>query len=182
MACSLVFISVFFVAISSTVRDYVLRKPIYRADNMVNIEQDTNIDSEWTLGGFRTIGNTGFMISPVYAKQEYNVGLGSGKEAASTRNYLFLNSVDKGTRWLVPANKYLFLNEEDIKEGKDSNGKFLAIEFRLVTADSNKDGRLTQTDKITVGISGLDGSDFTEVVNGIDEVLSDDQPSPDTYF
>lgn len=149
---------------------------------MVNVEQDANINSEWTLGGFRKIGNNGFMISPVYAKQEYNVGLGSGKEAASTRNYLFLNSVDKATRWLVPTNKYLFLDEDDVKEGNDNNGKLLALEYRLVTADSNNDGRLTQTDKKTFGMSGLDGADFTELVNGIDEFLSDEQPGPDTLL
>lgn len=151
---------------------------------MVNVEENERIDSEWTLGGFSPIQNTNFMMSPVYSKQEYEVGFGSGKSASSTRNYFFLNSVDKTTRWLAPTNKYLFTDERTIQEGNTNNNtaKVLAIEYKIVKNDTNGDGRLTSADKKSFAMSEVDGSNFTEIVEGVDEFLGSEQQNADTLL
>ncbi len=179
--CGLIFVSVAAVALYPTVKDFLLRKPVYHASDMVNIEENTKIDSEWKLGGFSQISNTIFMMSPVYSKQEYDIGY-SGKEASATRNYFFLNSIHKTTRWLVPTNKFLFINNGEIKENNDNNSKVLAIRYKLVKDDTNNDGRLTSSDKKIFAISDVDGSNFTELVVGIDESLGEEQPTPDTLL
>jgi len=182
LVCSLIIIGAIIVAFYPTVKDYVRRRPMYRASDMVNIEDNVNLNSNWSLSGFRQITGTNFMMSAVHSKQEYSVGFGSGKEASATRNYLFLNSVDKATRWLVPTNQYLFISDSEIKEDPKNNSKVLALEYRFVKDDTNKDNRLTQDDKLSFAISDLDGSNFTELLGGIDEILSDEQPDPGTIL
>lgn len=181
LVCGLIFVSVAAVALYPAVKDFLHRKPLYRASDMVNIEENTKIDSEWKLGGFSQISNTSFMMSPVHSKQEYDYGY-SGKEASATRNYFFLNSDDKTTRWLVPTNKFLFVNDGEIKETRDNNSKVLAIRYKLVKDDTNNDNRLTSTDKQTFAISDVNGSNFTEMVGGIDESLGEEQPNSDTLL
>ncbi len=177
----LIFVSVAAVALYPSVKDFLLGKPIYHASDMVNIEENAKIDSEWKLGGFSQISNTNFMMSPVHSKQEFDIGY-SGKEASATRNYFFLNFADKTTRWLVPTNKYLFVNDGEIKESKDNTSKVLAMRYKLVKEDTNGDGRLTSTDKQTFAISEIDGSNFTELIEGIDESLGEEHPTPDSLL
>lgn len=162
-----------------TIKDYLLRRPVYHAGNMVNVE-DVDIDSEWTLGGFQQIQNTTFLISPVYSKQEYSVGsLGSGKSASATRNYLVLSSTDKSTKWIASTNKYLFLSNSEIHESADAISKVIGLRFSVVQEDSNHDGRLTGEDVTSLAISDIDGGNFTPVVTGIDAFLGEQQPGPD---
>ena len=165
-----------------TVKNYVMRRPVYHAGDMVNVE-DVNIDSEWTLGGFQQIRNTSFLISPVYSKQEYSVGsLGSEKSASATRNYLVLNSTDKSTKWIASTNRYLFLGNSEIHESADTMSKVICLRFNVVQEDSNNDGRLTGADAASLAISDIDGSNFTPVVTGIDAFLGEQQPGPDTLL
>jgi len=178
---SVALLSIIGVAVYPTIKDYVTRKPIYHAHNMVNTE-DVQIDSEWTLGGFSQISNTDFLISPVFSKQEYSVGSGGIKQAGATRNYLFLNSIDKSTRWLANTNKYLFLQEDTITDRAQPIAKAIAMKFRLVKDDTNGDNRLTSDDKVTLALSNLDGTSLTELVSGIDEFLSENQPDADTLL
>ena len=182
LICGLTIVITISVALFPTVRGYFTRKPIYHADNMVNVKENKLIDSEWTLGGFRQIGKSGFTMASVHAKQEYNIGLGSGKEASSDRNYLFLNTTDKSTRWLVPTNQYLFLSANDIKEGESPDSKVIGIQYRIVKDDTDRYGRLTQNDEVTFGLSDIDGSNFTEVIGGIDVFLSNEQPAEDSLL
>lgn len=177
-----VILTVIAVALYPSVKDFLRGNPVYHASDMVNVEESAHIDSEWKLGGFRPIPNTNSMMSPVYSKQEYEIGL-SSKSASSTRNYFFLNSADKTTRWLVPTNKYLFLDDSEIKENAaDNNSKILAISYKLVKSDANGDGRLTQSDKQTFAISDTDGSNFTELVGDIDEFLGNEQQNSNSLL
>lgn len=171
--------SVLAVAFYPTIKDYFMSRPIYRAGDMVNVE-DVDIDSEWTLGGFQQIRNTSFLISPVYSKQEYSVGsIGSGKSASATRNYLVLNSTDKSTKWVASTNKYLFLSNSEIHESTDAASKVIGLRFSVVQEDSNNDGRLTGEDVACLAMSDLDGGNFTPVVTGINAFLGEQQPEPD---
>lgn len=179
LAGGITIVSVLAVAFYPNVKDYFMRRPIYHAGDMVNVE-DVDIDSEWTLGGFQQIRNTSFLISPVYSKQEYSVGsIGSGKSASATRNYLVLNSTDKSTKWVASTNKYLFLSNSEIHESTDAASKVIGLRFSVVQEDSNNDGRLTGEDVACLAISDLDGSNFTPVVTGINAFLGEQQPEPD---
>lgn len=168
-----------FAAFYPTIKDYLQRRPVYQAGNMVNVE-DVDIDSEWRLGGFQQIRQTSFLISPVYSKQEYGVGsLGIEKSASATRNYLVLNSTDKSTKWIASTNKYLFLSYSEIHESTDANSLAIGLRFSVVQEDSNHDGRLTGEDSTSLAISDIDGGNFTPVVTAIDAFLGEQQPAPD---
>ena len=60
LVCSVIFIAAISIALYPTVRDYVRRKPIYRASDMVNVEDNVKLNSEWSLGGFQQIKGTDF--------------------------------------------------------------------------------------------------------------------------
>ncbi|CAN5497485.1 hypothetical protein BH18ACI3_BH18ACI3_13960 [soil metagenome] len=165
-----------------TIKDFLSRKPVYHESDMVNVDERADIGSEWRLGGFNRISTTSFLISPFFSKQEYNVGFGSGKDASATRNYLILDSSDKSTRWLVPTNNNLFLNQSEIHETADKNSKVVALRYNVVQEDTNGDGRLTDADKTDFAISDINGANFSTVVRWIDDFLGEEQPSADTLF
>ncbi len=182
LLCSLIFVTVMSVALYPSVKDYIRRKPVHHASEMVNVEENIRIDADWVLGEFGQIGSSGIMVSPVYSKQEYTVGMGSEKEASAIRNYLFLDTADKTTHWLSPTNKNLFINRREIKESPDNDAKVISITYELVADDTNSGGRLARDDKVTLAISSVDGSNFTELIGGIDEFLGDEQPDTKTLL
>ena len=49
-----------------------------------------------------------------------------------------------------------------------------ALYFEYVTDDTNGDGKLTSADKSSVSLARPDGSGVTEVLHGVDRVLSYD--------
>ena len=65
------------------------------------------------MGEFEANQGNGIYVSPVYSKQEYSVGMGADG-ILGDRNYLFLNTADKSTRWLAPANDKLFLGKTEM--------------------------------------------------------------------
>ena len=173
------------VAVYPAAKNFLRGKPVLQARDIVNVEQNTKINSEWTFGGFNQIEGTNFMMSPVYSKQDYQIGFGGEKSSASVRNYFFLNSKDHTSHWLAPTNQYLFLDFL-AKIGTDEIGYNVKnvrwLKYRLVKADTNLDGRLTAEDKKTIAISNAAGDGFFEVVEQFDDELGMNLLDADTLI
>jgi hypothetical protein len=105
----------------------------------------------------------------------------------AVRNYLFLNSLNQTTHWLLPNNEVLFLSDEFISDRKRKAEDVeplpvSGIFYQLINADSNKDGRLDAQDKQTIAFSDASGQNFTELISGIEEILGKERLDDDNFL
>lgn len=160
--------------------------------NTVRVETDesANLKIQLSYGKFARIEGTNFLIAPVVSEQEYsNFGYGSMKEQKNqaVRNYLFLNSLNQTTHWLLPNNEVLFLSDELISDRKRRAEDIEPLPvsnifYQLIKADSNKDGRLDAQDKQTIAFSDANGQNFTELISGIEEILGKERLDDDNFL
>jgi hypothetical protein len=160
--------------------------------NTVRVETDegANLKIQLSYGKFAGIEGTNFLIAPLVSEQEYsNFGYGSMKEQKNkaVRNYLFLNSLNQTTHWLLPNNEVLFLSDELISDRKRKAedvepSPISGIFYQLINADSNNDGRLDAQDKQTIAFSDANGQNFTELITGVEEILGRERLDDDNLL
>ncbi|MEM9928128.1 MAG: hypothetical protein AAF915_31165 [Cyanobacteria bacterium P01_D01_bin.50] len=158
---------------------YILRERT--ANNLVNTETENDEKVEISLGNFRELEGTPYLIAPVNSQQNYRQSY-YDKQASSTRNYLFLNANDKSARRLVPRNNFLFINAQEIVLQRREDKIVRGMWYEVVKADSNKDKRLSDEDKKIIAISDVSGSDYTEVIDEVDRVLGSHQKNSTTLL
>ena len=154
----------------------------YQSYSTVNLQPKVQINAEWKLRGFQKIDGTDYLMSEVYSAQKS--ALSTETYGSATRNYLFLNSADKSSRWLVPNNNYLFVREERIGEttenGYAKNVKW--INYQVVKNDTNEDGSLSSEDKKVFAVSDASGGNYAELINDIDEIVGDSKLNDDSFL
>ncbi len=153
---------------------YRIYQDVFRSrdvSSMVNIEANTQMSSEWALGGFDRLEGTDYLMAPVYSTQTYQAAYYE-KGTSAVRNYLFVNAVDKSSRWLVPNNNYLFLSRHKEFNNPTSGSSWVTwLRYEVVKSDTNQDGQLTREDKRTIGISDPTGERYSELITDIDQIL-----------
>lgn len=141
-------------------------------DEVVNIAPD--VDAEWRLGSFDRVAGTDYLKAAAYSEQSYGVAYGSAsKEASAIRNYLFVNATDKSSRWLMPSNSQLFVSDMRLGETMNAPESELSrwVQYEIVKADTDGDGRLTNTDRRAVAFSDVIGQGYTEIISDADSVI-----------
>ncbi len=95
------------------------------------------------------------------------------KSSLSIRNYLFINSINNEKRWLLNSNEYLISDTDLLQNASDSeNSKTVkAILYQVIKRDTNGDKRLTAKDKLSLGISSVNGENYKEVIKMLDSFL-----------
>jgi hypothetical protein len=128
-----------------------------------------------SVGRFETIAGTSFMLAPLTPQQNDALDSYAKVARAIGRNYLFVNHTDLSSHWLLPGNVSLILSMEEIAEHVDLKGcdarearpiKWLL--FRVVTEDTNKDGKLSDEDSVNLAVSDPDGTHYVEVLKRAD--------------
>jgi hypothetical protein len=159
----------------------------------------------YVLGEFVAVSGTDYLSAPVYidysgkwrteavlsASDEYSGAKGAKGGGALVNNYVFVNQKDLSSRKLLPNNKSVILEErqygEDVKNS-DSKAKADALAkpkniksvlYRVVTADTNNDKAIDGKDKKTIAIADADGSNYKELVSGMERILKIHNPSKD---
>jgi hypothetical protein len=156
----------------------------------------------YVLGEFVAVNGTEYLSAPVYidhsgkwrteavlgASDEYS-GAKGAKGGALVNNYVFVNQKDLSSRKLLPNNKSVILEEqqygEDVKKpdpkvkedplAKPKNIK--SVLYRVVNADTNNDKTVDGRDKKTIAIADADGSNYQELVPGMERILKVHNPS-----
>ncbi|MDQ4120971.1 MAG: hypothetical protein M3209_05955 [Acidobacteriota bacterium] len=154
-----------------------------QVQNVVNVETTTRVESEWEFGSFERVSGTDYAMAPTHSKQNYQTSYYE-KDASAVRNYLFVNTVDKSSRWLIPTNKYLFLtterlprqqieqNTRSMKQADDNKDEAVKwIKYEIVKSDTNLDGRFTAKDRRTIAVSSATGEGYVEVIDDVEDVL-----------
>lgn len=158
---------------------YILRDRA--ASNLVNTEAENDDKVKMSLGNFRELEGTSYLMAPVNSQQNYRQNY-YDKQASSIRNYLFLNANDKSARRLVRRNDFLFLNAQEVVLQRREDKIVRGIWYEVVKADSNNDKRLSNEDKKIIAISDVSGSDYTEVIDEVDRVLGSHQKNSTTLL
>ena len=88
----------------------------------------------------------------------------SGGGYTETRNVLFIDSAEKGARWLLPDDKHIIVGSFDVMTNEDqSKSKRMVATVALVkTSDSDR-----QTGKGRLLLFGPSGSPIVEVADGV---------------
>lgn len=159
----------------------------------------------YVLGEFVAVSGTDYLSAPVYidysgkwrteavlsASDEYSGVKGAKGGGALVNNYVFVNQKDLSSRKLLPNNKSVILEErqygEDIKnpdpkvkEGAIAKPKNIkSVLYRVVTADTNNDKAVDGKDKKTIAIADADGSNYKELVLGMERILKIHNPGKD---
>src|SRR5205085_1688473 len=86
--------------------------PRSRSD-AVSLRTELPSKLQWSLGAFEGIAGTDYLMAPAMSNQRFRPSY-YDKEESAVRNYLFVNSQDLTSRWLLPHNKYLCLSVEKL--------------------------------------------------------------------
>lgn len=142
-------------------------------NEIVNIDPETEIEETYRLGNINHVKGSQSVIVPLYSDQSFDLRYSGGKSTLSTRNLLFSNMHTEVSNWLLPTNNYLIPRYSLINESNSfsSDETIITILYRIVKSDTNNDSRLTENDELTISLSKPDGSDFTEVLKNIDDIL-----------
>jgi hypothetical protein len=178
-----------------------IKNPSLVSSNPAHAEEKKN----YVLGEFSTVSGTEYLSAPVYidysgkgrtaGSEEYSEWTKGSKGAKGdggvVNNYVFVNQKDLSSRKLLPNNKSVILEErqygEDVKNpdpkvkedpmAKPKNIK--SVLYRVVTADTNNDKVIDGRDKKTIAIADADGSNYKELVPGMERILKIHNPSKD---
>jgi hypothetical protein len=149
--------------------------------NLVNREAQNEDKEKFSLGNFRELEGTPYLIAPVNAQENSNENY-YDKKARSVRNYLFLNGNDKSAQRLVSRNDFLFLNAQEVVLQRRDDKIVLGMWYEVVKADTNNDRRLDNQDKKTIAISDVSGTEYTEVIDRVDRLLGSHQKNSTTLL
>ena len=141
------------------------------------VRQDAT-HSDWHLGNFESLTGAETLYASVTLEQEWR-GSFRGKETSGICNYLFVRTTDKSSHFLLPDNKSI------LRELRPLRGKQERVEWlycQRTALDSNKDGRIDQEDPFAVGFARPDGTDYREVLGGIDAVLGETRRGTNTFL
>ncbi len=158
---------------------YILRQRT--AINLVNTEAEKSDKLKFSLGNFRELEGTPYLMAPVNSQQNYRQNY-YDKQALSIRNYLFVNANDKSARRLVSRNNFLFINAQEVVLQRRDDKIVRGMWYEVVKADTNNDQRLSDRDKKTIAISDVSGNDYTEIIDEIDRVLGSHQKNSRTLL
>lgn len=127
-----------------------------------------------TLGNFETLSGTPYLRAGLTADQHSRAAY-YDKTASSLKNYLFFNTQDRTSRWLVPGQQQLFLQTWSLgtppAAQHETPKTVTAILYLVVNADTNGNGRLDEGDRKTLGLSQPSGANYTEVLASVDRIL-----------
>ena len=137
--------------------------------NTVNVQDENDIKEKWQLGYMSNIQGSPYVMIPLNSEQSYAQSY-SSKSSSSTRNYLFINSLNNEKHWLFGNNDYLIAETDLLSEEEYNSDKreIRAIIYKIVKSDTHDDKSLTNDDLQTVGLSLPSGRGYKEILDKID--------------
>jgi hypothetical protein len=171
------------------VSGFYLAREVFRTPNRVSdtarVANDASpsggevaVKETLLVSAFTRIGGTKVLWSPLVSSQRYDYRT-YGKEANSTRNYIFYNSDSGISHKLLGNDKQMVLEAVELRRpDADARTPPEALLFSVVETDSDGDSLLTASDRNVIMLARADGQGITKIdgVSGrtIGEHISDD--------
>jgi len=151
------------------------------ANNSANEKPQKDNKEKKSLGNFRELEGTPYLIAPVNSQPNTRSN-SYEKKSLTVRNYLFVNGNDKSAEKLVSGHEFVFLNAQEVFLERRDDKIVRGMWYEVVKADTNNDERLDNKDKKTIAVSDVSGSDYTEIIDGIDRLLGSHQKNSTTLL
>jgi hypothetical protein len=107
----------------------------------------------------------------------------------STYNYVFFNTQTEEYHRLLPTNDYIIYQTagfpQQVYDPNDPDKPAPVIEFwmyNIVKADTNGDNYFDYRDKLTISLSDVGGSGYTELIQNVDAIQSQYYKDPSNFF
>ncbi|HEY7544492.1 MAG TPA: hypothetical protein VID27_06405, partial [Blastocatellia bacterium] len=118
-------------------------------------DQNRVVDtSKWKLGRFERLKGSDYLMAPLYSDEKNGEYSFSGGSLPVVRNYMFVNSADKSSRWLIASGDCLILEQKKLPlvDERDRVDQPAAkwIYYELVNRDTDQDKFLTYKDRRTI--------------------------------
>lgn len=143
--------------------------------NVVNVGTQEKAKGEFVLG-YPKIDGADYVRIPLYRDQSYDMSYYSKSSGGNEVNYLFLNSSNNESKWLLENTNQLFISDivlfDKLKNASAETNKAVGIVYTLVEKDSDGDGRLTNKDVITLSTSAIDGTNYRKLIVDIERLYS----------
>lgn len=155
------------------------------ASQPVELVNGTPVPVKKVLGGFYPIEGTHYQIAgiaPDRSESERGNGydlsqlFSSGRLDYSVNNYVFLDVDSETVHALLPTNQNVILSVQGYPMPKANDIAKLPVAwwfYSIAKEDTNKDGRLSDSDKKTLSVSDVGGQGYTELIADVDGILGD---------
>lgn len=128
------------------------------------------------LGQFDAIEGTDYLVAPIRAKTGdsysiFDLGARSGSWGL-VYNLVFLDRRTETFQLLLPAHDYVIATAQPLSWPEDAEAESTPLGwlYSIIKEDTNGDGDLTREDSITVAVSEVGGTAYTEALLDVDEV------------
>ena len=159
-----------------------LSKEEYIDPPTLNLAEDETDEEKWSLGHPNKIGESDFYYIPLES-EKLNVeskgtivegfgGSSSYYTKTRSKNALFLNGKTNTSKWLFKSVNQLITDINVVSNYEhSSSSKALALSYEIINSDTNQDGKFDNLDKRTFAISKIDGSNYTEIIEGYNKIV-----------
>ena len=174
---------------------------IISQDSSVNAEApDAPKPIEKTLSSFTAIAGTDYLMAGIVPIEvtrdstlnpfEWISSSGySSYTSYATYNYVFFNTQTEEYHRLLPDNNSVILQTagfpQQVYDPNDPQKPAPVIEFwmfNIIKADTNGDTYFDYRDKLTIGISDVGGSGYTELIQNVDVIQSQYYKDSSNFF
>ena len=166
LAASVLAVVLIGIFIATQLRDWFRTR---QATDVVNLVEEQVQGTRSHLGRFEQIAGTGVLRASLNIEQAYELGTIS-KESTSVQNFLYFELRTQQSYWLLPGYRGLVLENHLYPDRAydDVSTPVLAALFELIDADSNGDGKLSYSDRLTLAISDPVGKQLLRVVKDVE--------------
>lgn len=192
---------IFLLALLLSTSTLACGRSIIPQDSSVNAEApEAPKPVEKTLSTFNPITGTDYLMAGIVPAEitrdaslnpfEWISRSGySSYSSYTTYNYVFFNTQTEEYHRLLPTNDFVIYQTAGfpqlVYDPNDPDKPAPTIEFwvfNIVKADFNGDGYLNYQDKLTIGISDVSGSGYTELIQNVDAIQSQYYKDPSNFF
>ena len=153
-------------------------KDTYNWQPSLNLALNEDGEEKWSLGYPNRIGETEYYYVPLeseklYVKKQSRVESFSMFNYKPTRskNVVFINSNTNKSNWLFESVQQLITEIRLLSNGNKAESITKAISYEVINSDTNKDGRFDNSDKRTFALSRVDGTYYSEIIEGYNSIV-----------
>tara|TARA_B100000768_G_scaffold180296_1_gene199863 strand:+ start:2256 stop:2951 length:696 start_codon:yes stop_codon:yes gene_type:complete len=158
---------------------YQLSKDSSDQQPSLNVAKDEDGEEKWNLGYPNRIGETDYYYvqlesEKLYVKNQSRVESFSMYDYKPTRakNVVFINSNTNKSNWLFESVQQLITEIRLLSSEDELKSIIKAISYEVINSDTNKDGIFDNSDKRIFALSKIDGTGYSEIIEGYNRIVS----------